>query len=363
MRIMEVISGARVNGAILHCLLLARELTRRGHEVILVCLPGAWIGRQAASAGIEVIPSDLHRWPPDELRRVAHLARQRQIDVIHTHTSRSNFFGILLRWFSGIPSVATAHSRHFQLHWMFNDGVIAVSEANRRYQRTHNFVRADRIETIHNSIDWRRFADVPGDARQNVRAWLGAADDDLVLGIVGSIIPRKGLIYLVRAMAAVVSRLPKTHLLVVGGDTQSDYGIRVRSEAKRLGVSSHITWMGPRSDVETILPALDLYVLPSLEESFPLSILEAMAAGLPVIATDVGGISEGVVADQTGLLVPPGREDLLADAIIRLAGDPQRRRRFGEAGRRRVLEHFSAESQTPAIEAAFSRVLRRRAAA
>ena len=166
MNIMEIISGTRVNGAILHCLLLSRELARRGNTVTLVCLPGAWIGEQAAGEGIEVVHSDLHRWPMDELRRIGRVVRQRKIDVIHTHISRANFFGILLRWFGGVPSVATAHSRHIQLHWMFNDRVIAVSEATRRYQRWHNFVRAGRIETIYNFIDHGRLASVPADARR-----------------------------------------------------------------------------------------------------------------------------------------------------------------------------------------------------
>ena len=153
MKIMEIVSGTRVNGAILHCLLLSRELVRRGHQVTLVCRPGSWISRQMVDGPIDAFRSDLHRWPPDELRRIAGVIRQRQIDVIHTHTSRANFFGILLRWMTGVPSVATAHSRHVQLHWMFNDRVIAVSEADRRYQRTHNLVRGSRIETIHNFID------------------------------------------------------------------------------------------------------------------------------------------------------------------------------------------------------------------
>ena len=98
MNIMEIISGTRVNGAILHCLLLCRELVRRGHRVTLVCRPRAWIGDQAPRHGIEVVRSDLHRWPFDELRRIAGSSANSKIEVIHTHTSRSNFFGILLRW-------------------------------------------------------------------------------------------------------------------------------------------------------------------------------------------------------------------------------------------------------------------------
>jgi glycosyltransferase involved in cell wall biosynthesis len=362
MNIMEIVSGTRVNGAILHCLLLSRELARRGNRITLVCLPESWIGQRAAGDGIEVVRSDLHRWPADELRRIAAIVRQRQIDVIHTHTSRSNFFGVLLRWFSGAPSVATAHSRHLQLHWMFNDRVIAVSEATRRYQRAYNFVRASRIETIHNFIDYPRLLAVPSDARQRIRRSLAVGADAPLLGIIGNVIPRKGLIYLVRAMPRILAAVPEVRLLVVGGEEQGKYADRARKAAEQCGVAGAIIWTGHRNDVDEILAALDLYVLPSLEESLPLSVLEAMASGLAVVASAVGGIPECVTSGETGLLVPPARSDPLAAAINELLGDPARRRRFGDAGRRRVQERFTAESQAPSIEAAFARVLRGRVA-
>jgi glycosyltransferase involved in cell wall biosynthesis len=362
MNIMEIVSGTRVNGAMVHCLLLSRELARRGHAVTLICLPGAWIGSQAAGAGIEVVRSDLHRWPTDELRRIAQLVRQRQIDVVHTHISRAHFFGVLLRWFGGVPSVATAHSRHIQLHWMFNDRVIAVSEATRRYERMYNFVRAGRIETIHNFIDYGRLAAVPSEARQRVRQSLGIGAETPLLGIVGNVIPRKGLLYLVRALPQILAAVPDARLLVVGGRERGVYAGRVRAAAGQCGVGDAILWTGHRGDIDELLAALDLYVLPSLEESLPLSVLEAMAAGLPVVASAVGGIPECVVAGETGLLVPPARSEPLAGAIVELLTDPARRRRFGEAGRRRVQERFSAESQAPSIEAAFARVIRGRVA-
>ena len=363
MNIMEIISGTRVNGAILHCLLLSRELARRGHRVTLVCLAKSWIAGQAAGVeGIEVVTSDLHRWPTDELRRLAEVVRQRGIDVIHTHTSRANFFGILLRWFSGVPSVATAHSRHMQLHWMFNDRVIAVSEASRRYQRSRNFVRDDRIDTIYNFIDHDRLAAAPPEARSRIRRSLKIGETTPLLGVIGNVIPRKGLIHLVGAMPKILSTMPEARLLVVGGRDQLPYAVRVRAVARRLGVADCITWVGQRDDVQEILAALDLYVLPSLEESMPLSILEAMASGLPVVASAVGGIPECVVAGETGLLVPPRRSGPLAEAIVELLGDPARRQRLGEAGRRRVHAHFSPESQTTRIETAFARAARSRAA-
>ena len=124
-----------------------------------------------------------------------------------------------------------------------------------------------------------------------------------------------------------------------------------------------MTWTGQRPDVHAIMAALDLYALPSLEESFPLSILEAMAAGLPVVATTVGGVPECVADGETGLLVPPADSDRLADAIIQLATDPLRRTEMGRAGRRRVLERFSAESQTRCIEEVFAGAAQRRRSA
>ncbi|MBN2473669.1 MAG: glycosyltransferase family 4 protein [Pirellulales bacterium] len=363
MHIMEIVSGRSVNGAVFHCLLLSRELVRRGHRVSLVCYGDSWIARQAAADGIPIITSDLHRWPPDELRRLAGLIHRTDVDVVHTHSSRAQFFGILLRWFSGVPSVATAHSRHFQLHWMFNDQVITVSEASRRYQRTRNFVRPSRIETIYNFIDHRRMTDVPDQTRFQVRRSLGIGKATPLIGIVGDIVPRKGLIHLVGAMPEILRAVPETRLIVVGHPRDEKYAELVQTAAVRLGVDSQILWTGYRGDVHEIMAALDVCVLPSLEESFPLSILEAMAARLPVVATMVGGIPECVVDGVTGTLVPPGDSDTLARAIVSILGDPSEHRRLGEAARRRVLQCFSPESQTARVERLFQRVIERRRAA
>ena len=130
MRIMEVISGTAVNGAAVNCFEVLRALRARGHELTVVCRPNAWIAGQLAESNIdvEVIESSLRRWPPDELRRIAQLARDRRIQVVHTHMSSASFFGVLLRRLYGVPAcVATAHNRYIQLHWLFNDRVIAVS--------------------------------------------------------------------------------------------------------------------------------------------------------------------------------------------------------------------------------------------
>ena len=363
MNIVQIVSGPTVNGAILHSLLLTRELARRGHQLTMVCRPGAWIGRQLADDPVEVVHSDLHRWPPDELQRIAELIRRRQVDAIHTHQSRAHSFGVLLRWLTGVPCVATAQSRHVQLHWMFNDRVVAVSEATRRYHRTFNLVRASRIETVPNFIDHRRFVEVSPGTRERIRRSFGMDDDSPVLGVVGTVIPRKGLRHLVRAMPAVLAAEPRTRLLVVGPVFDKPYAVETKADAERLGVARCMIWAGPRDDVHEVLSAVDLFVLPSLEESLPLAILEAMAAGLPVVSTTVGGIPECVDDGVTGTLVPPADGRALAEAIVPLVTSPESRRQMGEAGRRLMLGQFSPKAVTPQIESIFSRVTARRRAA
>lgn len=363
MRIMEIISGTGVNGAVYHCLLLARELVRRGHEVTLVCRPEAWIAEQLTSEPVDIIASDLHRWPADELRRIAGLIRQRGIDVVHTHMSRAHFFGVLLRWFSAVPTVATAHSRLIQLHWMFNDLVIAVSEATRYYHQTRNLVRPSRLVTIHNFIDDRRIAAVPAEARDEMRASLGLDETSLVVGVIGNVIPRKGHLHLVRALPEILQSVPQARLLVVGARMDAPYTELVEAAAAELGVADQILWTGHREDVPELMTAMDVCTLASLEESLPLVLLEAMAAGLPVVSTAVGGIPECVLDGQTGLLVPPANSQALAEALLQLLTDPVRRQQYGDAGRQRVRESFSPESQATAIEMAFEHVVGYRRAA
>jgi len=365
MNILEIVSGKEgTNGAIRHCLLLSRELARRGHRVTLVCRADSWIAARAPRFGIEVLTSDLRRWPTTELRRIAAAALQRRIDVIHTHMSRAHVFGVLLRWMTGTACVATAHNRHFQLHWMLNDLVIAVSEATRRFHRRANLVLPRRIVTIHNFVDQERISGVGPEARRRTRHALGIHEDSPAIGAIGDVTPRKGLLYLVRAMPQILAAVPQTRLIVVGRDDEKpDYVAKVKTAAQSLNVASRIVWTGRRDDVPELLAALDLLVLPSLEESLPLSILEAMTAGLPVVATAVGGVPECVRHGQTGLLVPPAQSDALAEAVIRVLSDATLARRYGQAGRQRVLGEFSPGSQAARIEAALAGVTRRARAA
>jgi L-malate glycosyltransferase len=359
MRIMQIVSGRGVNGAITHCLMLARALAARGHEITLVCRPGAWIGEQQLD-GIEVFHSTLNRWPLSELRRVAQATRDRQIDVVQTHMSRAHFFGVLLRWFGGVPSVATAHCRKIQLHWALNDRIIAVSEATARFHRRVNLVPRRKMEVVHNFLDDQGFSTISPAIRLAARAQFGLKSHHVAIGTVGEVCPRKGQLYLVQAMSELLRQVPEARLLLIGGG-YSKHIADVRQEVDRLGLADAVTFCGQRSDIRNLLAALDIYTLASIEESFPLSTLEAMAAGLPLVTTTAGGLAECVVNGETGFLVRPRDPHALAEALIDVATDMSLRARFGAAGLVRARTHFSAAAQTPHIEAALARVVRRAA--
>jgi len=145
MKILQITSGQDANDATRHCMTLAEDLTERGHEVTVACRPNAWIADRAAQAGLATHLTDLRCWPLAEVRCTARYAMEQGVELIHTHMSRAHTFGILLRFATGVPCVATAHSRRIQWHWMFNDLVIAISEKARRFHETYNLVRPDRI--------------------------------------------------------------------------------------------------------------------------------------------------------------------------------------------------------------------------
>jgi glycosyltransferase involved in cell wall biosynthesis len=363
MHILEIVSGAEINGAVVHCALLSKEMAARGNKVTLVCRHDAKIGRLLGDAPIRRIESDLHRLPFDEVRRISSLARESAVDVIHTHMTRAHNFGVLLRRFAGVPCVATAHSHIIQpLTWMFNDHVIAVSEATRRFQERHNLIRSAHIETVYGFTDYDRQANVEDGARARIRAELGIGETAPLVGIIGDIIPRKGHMYLVRAVANIVRQVPETRFLIVGDPKRNigrQYDLDVRREARQLGVDRHIIWAGYRSDVPEVMRAIDVYVLASLDEMFPVAALEAMAARRPIVATEVGGVPECLTHESTALLVPRANAAALGSAITRVLTDRTLACSLAERAHDLVRDRFSVQSQAPRVEDVLRRVIDR----
>ena len=316
---------------------------------------------------IELVDCTFRRWPTSELRRVARLVKDREIDLIHTHMSSAHFFGALLRIGFGIPRVATAHCSRFQPHWLFNDFVIAVSQETYRFQHRYNLVPRSKLAVVYSAIDTKRFDRADEQLISRIRAGWRLQQEEFAIGIVGDIIARKDQLSLVRAMPDILKRHPAAKLIMVGAcenrnglKVDEAYIRRVKHAADALRVTDNIVWHGYSRDIPAIMRAMDVCAVPSLSETFGLVAAEAMAAHTPVVASNVGGLVEIVASEENGLLAPPKRPKLLAKQILRLLDDAALRRAFGERGRQSVETRFSVDQQLASVQAVYESVLLKR---
>jgi glycosyltransferase involved in cell wall biosynthesis len=201
-------------------------------------------------------------------------------------------------------------------------------------------VRPDQLGLIYNGIDFEAFATL--ESRAEHRDRLGILPTALIICIVANLIPYKGHRDLIAALGLAAPNLPaEWRLLIVGRDDGIGGGLM--DQAAQLGLKDYVLFFGPRNDIAAIMAASDIGILCSHQEGFSNAILEAMACGLPMIVSDVGGNAEAVVNEQTGLVVPARDVQRLADAIVRLSGDRALRAQFGTAGRQRAIDRFGVQ--------------------
>lgn len=287
-----------------------------------------------------------------------------QIDLIHTHMSRGHAFGVLMRLMTGVPVVATAHSRSFQLHWRFNTYVIANSQSTYDYHARVNRIPTSRMTKVHCFTDLERFKHVTPRNINIVKRQMRIQPDEFVVGVVGDVIARKGQVYLFRALAEIVEAIPNFRLVLLGRFNRHEtYVKKLREIQLRNNLTQRVKWLGLRSNVEDFMAAFDLCVVPSIEEPLGLVALEALAAGTPVIASDTGGLPEIVRPGENGMLVPPRNPKKLAAAIIEMAGSEQRRRQLGENGKSMVQREFDPIQLSREVEQIFLDVVPQRKAA
>lgn len=207
----------------------------------------------------------------------------------------------------------------------------------------------EKLGLIYNGLDSERFSLV---SREDARAVLNIASDELVLISIANLIPYKGHLDILAALAKAKSKLPSGwRMLMVGRD--DGIGPELRKRANEYGLEAHIDFLGPRSDVPDLLAASDIGLLCSHEEGFSNSLLEGMAAGLAMVATDVGGNAEAIRHLESGIIVPPRDIARLAEVLERLAQDAPLRNQLGAAARARVVRHFSLERCVESYDALY----------
>jgi glycosyltransferase involved in cell wall biosynthesis len=208
-------------------------------------------------------------------------------------------------------------------------------------------VKMHKLQKIYNGIDTSHYAN--RNTRQCMRAYLNIAENDLVFIIVANLIPYKGHKDLLQALHIIQQQLPPNwRLLCVGRD--SGILAQLQTLAQQLNVAKNISWLGVREDIPDLLAAADIGVLCSHEEGFSNAILEGMAAGLPMVVTDVGGNAEAVINEQTGLVVPAKNSALLAQALLKLAQNTPLAKTMGMAAQTRVQQYFSLNACVAAYE-------------
>ena len=340
---------------------LADRLQRRGWRSPIVTISGGALVPEAHRRGIETFdigkPEGFH---PAALVRLARLLRRERLDVVHTHNMAPLIYGVLSARLLGIPAINTRHGRAalsaHPLLWRLTSRVAAVSEDARRALLRHNRIRADKVRVVLNGTDVEAFG-TPSRGRDATRANLGIASSDYVFGVVARLAPEKDHATLLDAFHRVVTSGHRARLLVIGGGPLEG---SLAQRSAQLGIADHVHFLGFRRDIPDLLAALDAFVLSSTMEGVSLTLLEAMSAGLPVVATRVGGNPEVVLEGETGLLVPAGDPLALADAMVQLYGDRARAAAFGRSGRDRARRQFDIERMVDAYVGLYKEALGQR---
>lgn len=367
LRVMFVITSMPVGGAETLLVELVGRLDRSRFLPELCCLKqldalGDVLARQIPThTGLLAHKYDLRVLP-----RLVSLLRRRRIDAVVTvGCGDKMFWGRLAARIARLPVICSAlHStgspdrvgRLNRLLVPITDAFIAVARPHSRYLAEHEGCPAEKIRVVPNGVDSRRFQPRPAD--DDLRRRLGLSPGQLVVAMVAALRPEKNHELLLRAAVRIRQELPGACVLVVGDGPRRGM---LEAMATELGLGQTVRFVGTQSDIPGVLALADVVVLTSHIEANPVSLLEAMAAEKPVVATRVGSVPETVLDGTTGYLVEPGDERRLAERIVELLRDRPRASAMGRAGRKEVLAHWTVEHMTHGYEDLLSEIYDRKA--
>jgi L-malate glycosyltransferase len=349
----HVLHSLKVGGAEVLAARLARQLSG-DFRVLFACLDElGTLGQQLRDEGFKV--EVLERRPGIDWRcvlRLGQLLRRERVDLIQAHQYTPFFYAAAARLLSPRAAILlTEHGRHHpdfprlkrklanRLLLRRRDRVVAVGQAVRGALVANDGFPARRVQVIYNGIDLSPFA-VPHDDRRSIRREMGVGDEDFVILQVARLDYLKDHATAIRTLAQIIPQRTDARLVLVGEGPE----LNAIQELIRLHqVETQVRLLGLRKDVARLLSAADLFLLTSISEGIPLTVIEAMAAGLPVVATQVGGMAEVVENGVTGLLAPSGNQERLAAQVLSLAEAPAIRQQMGQQGRNRAIALFSED--------------------
>lgn len=347
---------------------LTRRLRQRCRQVAVIALRGeSDLSRQIAQADVPVTTLGLQRGDPRQLSRLVAAFRQMRPTIVHTHLMGANLFGRAAAVIAGVPALVV-HDHESSAEVYTHPGPLLALRRlaeptarphNLRYlvvsQRAAEYARevagwpTAQIRVVPNGVDVAHIQSYPHSQAES-RAALGLPQHVPLIGFAGRLRPVKGADLLLDALA----QLPGAHLLIAGDGPQA---AEVQARAERDDLAGRVHMLGQVADLRPALRACDVYAQPSRREAFGLAAAEAAAAGLPVVATAVGGLRDIVQDGRSGRLVPPERPDALSAALAHLLSDRELARRMGVFGRAYVEEHLAIETVVGLVEQVYDELL------
>jgi glycosyltransferase involved in cell wall biosynthesis len=371
-RVLHVITSMERGGAENHLLALLQHGNRAAFSFEAAVLSGE--GELVPALRATGVPVHLlrarGRLDYGAVLQLVRLLRSGRFDIVHSHLFRADLYAGLavaqLREQRPLL-VSTRHNddRFFlnpfvgMVHYVLSgrqDLIIAISDHVARFTIARGVRDAARVRRVYHGLETPDTSELER-AGLAIRASLGVRPEDFLVGNVGRLTPQKGQRHLIEAMPYLLERVPGSHAVIAGGGELLEY---LNDLAAELGVGERVHVLGARRDVPALMHALDAFAMPSIWEGFGLVLLEAMAAGLPIVASRVATIPEVVLDGETGLLVQASDEVALASALAMLAGNRALRERLGQAGRERLRRQFSLDKMVGDTELLYRELVEER---
>ena len=349
---------------------LVHRLQKEGFEVHILCSNGTEVERlKEKNYRIKTVQI-LRRISPlsnaISIIKIYLYIKREKFHVVHVHTPVAGILGRIAAWLASVPLIIyTAHGFYFHDNMslckreiliaiekvvgrLFTNLIFTQSREDKELAINRGIIAEDKIYHIGNGVDIYKFNSKNYvNKRSEIRNQLGIDEDSKVIGFIGRIVREKGIIELINAFQNVLKEVKKTHLIIIGDSLESDRDLNAKGEVQDLidnfNLRENIRFTGYRNNINELLEAVDVFALPSYREGMPRSIIEAMAMGKPVVATNIRGCREEVVDGKTGYLVPVKNVEKLALAILNILQDEQVAHKMGREGRIRVEKLFDEE--------------------
>ena len=366
-RILHVIDSLDLGGAQVVLWNLLRHADRERYEPEAACMHGRGVfWERIAATGVPVHSLSPHRLLPLYVPALAALILRRRYEIIHCHLLAANLIAKPLAALLGVR-VRINHDHCNDkvadpLGWVvaadawtnrLSTHICAVSESTRRFLVTHEGVPEERATTIPNGIDLALFQPRP-DARADARKRWALPEDAFVIAGIGRLIYQKNFALFLDVAAGVLKRHPRAFFVLAGTGPDET---ALRAQAAQLGIAERVRFLGYVGEMTALYPALDLLLLTSRYEGLPITILEAMAVGIPIVASRLDGVQEVLRDGEDSALVAEGERDGFVARVDELIAQPALARRYADAALAKVRAHHSAEAMTRAVEAVYARCL------